>query len=107
MGFLIHGLGMPKLGMGCLIHGFAQHGQHHLEHSLQHFLLYLQRWAAEGRPLCTQMFNAAKNCLNDADHAVQNHVLNIPCPIFACPTHVIKIQCIKHLIILLLLLYIV
>ena len=35
--FSIHGLGMPKLGMGFKKkHGFAQHGQHHLEHSLQH-----------------------------------------------------------------------
>ena len=42
---------MPKLGMGFLIHGFAQHGQHHLEYYFQHFLMYLQGGgAAKGRP---------------------------------------------------------
>ena len=35
MGFLIHGLGMPKLGMGCLIHGFGQRARHHLEYYFQ------------------------------------------------------------------------
>ena len=43
MGFLIYGLGRLRLGVGFLIHGFAQHGQHHSEHYLQHFQLYLQR----------------------------------------------------------------
>jgi hypothetical protein len=37
--------------------------------------------------------NAANDALNGAGHAVQNHVLKIPCPIWACPNHVLKIPC--------------
>ena len=59
MEFLIHGLGMPKLGMGFLIHGFAQHGQHHVEHYLQHWLIrYRQRGGASAPPfvdMCYEM----------------------------------------------------
>ena len=58
MGFLIHGLGMPKLGMGFLIHGFAQHGQHHVEHYLQHCLRYKQRGGGFAAPplwICYKM----------------------------------------------------
>ena len=51
--------------------------------------------AAEGRPLCIYFNNAAKNALNDAGHATQNHVLKIPCPIWPCPKHVLKIKYIK------------
>ena len=50
MGFLIHGLGMPKLGMGFLIHGFAQHGQHHVERYLQHLITYPQGGGRRSRP---------------------------------------------------------
>ncbi len=55
----IHGInnymvGNGPIGQELLIHGSAQHGQHHSEHYLQHFLLYLQRGAAfRPRPLCT------------------------------------------------------
>ena len=50
MGFLVHGLGVPKLGMGFLIHGFAQHGQHHVEHYLEHFVTYPQRGGGAAAP---------------------------------------------------------
>ena len=61
---------MPKLGMGFLIHGFAQHGQHHVEHYLQHFVTYPQRGGGEAAPpFVDTLSNAANNALHDAGYA--------------------------------------
>ena len=69
----------------------------------------LHIWRLRCPPFVDMLGNAANNALHAADHAaghaaghaVQNHVLKIPCPIWACPSHVLKshvlkIQCIKH-----------
>ena len=40
----------PNLDTGSLIHGFAQHGQHHVEHYVQHFVTYPQRGGGGSRP---------------------------------------------------------
>ena len=40
------------------------HGQHHLEHSLQHFQLHQQRGPAEGRPPSVDIIENATNVGN-------------------------------------------
>ena len=89
----IRGLGMPKLGMEFSIHRFAQHGQHHIEHDLQHLQNTYKK--PGGRPLAAHPFvdmsrNDANNALHHAGHAVQNHVLKNPCPNWTCPSHELK-----------------
>ena len=51
--------------MGVMI----EHGQHHVEHYLQHLITYPQRGAAESRPPLFILTNVANNALRDAGHA--------------------------------------
>ena len=64
MGFLIHGLGMPKLGMGFLIHGFAWPASFRAFFAA--FVKYVQRDGLKAAPFVDIVENAAKNDLNDA-----------------------------------------
>ncbi len=69
------------------------HGQHHVEHYLQHCLRYKQGGRLRRPPFVDMLLNAANNALHAADHAaghaaghaVQNHVLKIMYPDLGMP----------------------
>ncbi len=89
---------MRKLSLEILTHGFVQHGQHHVEHYLQH----VRNICTGGEPPAGPPFvgiirNAADNALHDAGHAVQNHLIKSQARVGHARAMYLKIPCIQKL----------